>query len=1141
MVRRFFAAAAVAGLALASLTPSGASHSRFPSANPNPRIGTPDDPDYDCAEPDDEDAVKKCSSVWSEQWKLFGFAPAATRGTALYHDAAHLAAQEFSQRSGVSVDRAWKKTIGDPRVSIAIIDTGILWDRSELRLRVRLNRAELPVPPGPCLLPWPDPYDCNGDGVFNVADYDNETLAVKNAGPNGMTNVIDGQDLINTYSNLTDDDGNGYVDDIAGWDFFDDDNDPYDASSYSSAGNHGSGRAADALQETNNGTSSAGICPRCQLMPLRAWDTFVVPGDNYAMATLYAADNGASVQEIALGVLQNSRFAQAATQYAFHKGVALMQVSSDLNTSDHNYPTNYNNTVFVAGSVADTHGLGQNNEQLAPYLRTFGIGTNGPVGTWFRNSNITQFGGHAAIVMMGDTGSQATGQAAGAAGLVKSMGLQVFGAPGLSSNEVKQILTATAEDVLPENTLGLGTPDPAQPGWDQHFGYGRADLGAAVARVTATTIPPEAGIESPAWFAPLDPVATPTVPVTGFTAASRAATCTYQLAYAVGLEPLASAFTPIGTPAPCPAGANVSLGTLPLATIAAAMPGSASGVPPTDPYQYVFTVRLRATDNLGNVGEDRKTLFAYHDPTVHAGWPKFVDTGGDSSIRFANLDSDAAEEIVTANSSGELAVWKGDGSALSTFNGGVPLLAPVPTFIANHITAPAFTTGGVSPGRGGFTTPAIGDIDGGGADIVVVNGEKVYALHADGTPVAGYPVSIDPAFSAPAVRSRTNHVKTGIFSSPVLADLDADGSLDVIAAALDERVYAWNGTGATLAGWPVFVRDPASGACSAAAPCAEIINTPAVADINGDNYLDVVLPTNEYVKAVPPASPADLADALRKGFLDLASGVAGLVSSRVYAIQHDGTVNTGGPFLPGWPAKINGVADILPLIGPGFDPVIVDVDGGPPEVVIGAPLGEMVVFGGDGKAKFNLRSNATPGRNANPGTILNLFEYPAVGDLSGAGRPGIFKGGLPIEGLVNLVAAGQNLPFTHVVQGWDAQTGQPLPGWPLATDDWQLLSSPSIANVGGDAAREVIVGTGLYLLHAYGPAGTEPAGFPKFTGGWLFGVTPVGDIDGDGYLNIANWTREGNVFVWDTDVPATPGNIEWGGFRHDNRNSGVYP
>src|SRR2546427_2024618 len=368
--------------------------SRFPSSDPNPRVGTPNDPNFDCAESDDEDSnAPKCSDVFAEQARLFGFAPDATEPTALYHDAAHLAAGQVSQISGVSADRAWKTTIGRPDVAIAITDTGIRWDRQSLRLRVWLNRGELPMPEradGSSA----GTYDANGDGAFNVADYDQDPRVDKNAGPNGIAGVVDGQDLIRAFSDGTDADSNGYVDDIAGWDFFDDDNDPFDASSYSSANNHGSGRAEDAAQETNDGDGGAGVCPLCQVMMLRVWDTFVAPGDNYAMATLYAADNGASVQEIALGVLQNSRFAQAATEYAFHKGVALMQVSSDLNSSDHNYPTNYNNTVFVAGSVADTEGLGENNTQFASFIQqlntsfglNFPVGSQVPVGTWFRNS-----------------------------------------------------------------------------------------------------------------------------------------------------------------------------------------------------------------------------------------------------------------------------------------------------------------------------------------------------------------------------------------------------------------------------------------------------------------------------------------------------------------------------------------------------------------------------------------------------------------------------------------------------------------------------------------------------------------------------------------------------------------------------------
>ncbi|HMC68808.1 MAG TPA: S8 family serine peptidase, partial [Mycobacteriales bacterium] len=337
------------------ITGSASGPSRFntlppPSSSPptvdSPRLGTPNDPKFDSAEPDDPDSppLTPTSDVWEEQYNLFGFAPASTAGTALYHDPQHLADGEVSQRSGVSADRAWKKTHGNPEVAIAIVDTGIDWTDADLRLKVHLNRNELPIPMGPQCAPNPGQYDCNGDGSFNVADYDGDPRVSKSAGTHGIPNVIDAEDLIVAFSDGIDADGNAYVDDIAGWDFFDDDNDPYDASSYSSANFHGSGRAGDAAAEVDNGNYSvnpptgdgAGVCPLCQVMVLRLWDSFVAPADTYGMATLYAADNGAKVEEAALGVLQNSKFSQAATEYAFHKGVALMEVSSDLNTSNHN-------------------------------------------------------------------------------------------------------------------------------------------------------------------------------------------------------------------------------------------------------------------------------------------------------------------------------------------------------------------------------------------------------------------------------------------------------------------------------------------------------------------------------------------------------------------------------------------------------------------------------------------------------------------------------------------------------------------------------------------------------------------------------------------------------------------------------------
>ena len=96
-------------------------------------------------------------------------------------------------------------------------------------------------------------------------------------------------------------------------------------------------------------------------------------------------------------------------------------------------------------------------------------------------------------------------------------------------------------------------------------------------------------------------------------------------------------------------------------------------------------------------------------------------------------------------------------------------------------------------------TPAVGDIDGDRrAEIVDTAGEHVYAWELDGTPVAGFPVRLNPDFSRPEDRRRENHVKRGFFAAPVLADLSGGSALEIVATAMDQHVYAFDGSGAYL-------------------------------------------------------------------------------------------------------------------------------------------------------------------------------------------------------------------------------------------------------------------------------------------------------------------------------------------------------
>jgi hypothetical protein len=79
----------------------------------------------------------------------------------------------------------------------------------------------------------------------------------------------------------------------------------------------------------------------------------------------------------------------------------------------------------------------------------------------------------------------------------------------------------------------------------------------------------------------------------------------------------------------------------------------------------------------------------------------------------------------------------------------------------------------------------------------------------------------------------------------------------------------------------------------------------------------------------------------------------------------------------------------------------------------------------------------------------------------------------------------------------------------------------------------------MYDLRAYGLGGVVPLGWPKFTGGWSVSTPAVGDLDGDGRVEVALMTREGNLFVWHTSGRPCAGQ-EWPTYQHDNAHTGDY-
>src|SRR5690349_23602388 len=76
--------------------------------------------------------------------------------------------------TGMSVDLAWQVTTGRPDVTIAVLDSGIRWAENvgDIENKFYLNARELPVPETDFNLGHN--YDANGDGVFNLRDYDGD-------------------------------------------------------------------------------------------------------------------------------------------------------------------------------------------------------------------------------------------------------------------------------------------------------------------------------------------------------------------------------------------------------------------------------------------------------------------------------------------------------------------------------------------------------------------------------------------------------------------------------------------------------------------------------------------------------------------------------------------------------------------------------------------------------------------------------------------------------------------------------------------------------------------------------------------------------------------------------------------------------
>ncbi|MBS1518740.1 MAG: S8 family serine peptidase [Bacteroidetes bacterium] len=302
----------------------------------------------------------------------------------------------------IKIVYTWAIEKGSDEVVVAILDSGIRDDHPDLRDRMWINGGEIP-------------------------------------------------------NNGIDDDYNGYVDDIKGWDFAYDDKKPEDGFG------HGTNIATVIGASTNNQIGFAGVDQKCRLMNCKNLNSYNSGEyDWWAESIKYAVDNGADIINMSEGGDDYSKVLKTAVEYAVESGVLVVSAMMNKGDNRNYYPAGFEGVMAVGATDTDDKRCkrfswgggscwGKNISVVAPGNKIYGLD--------YENTESYD-------VFWSGT-SQSTAIVSGIASLLLAQNME------RTSEDLKKIISFTAKDLV-------GDPREDTPGWDQYYGFGRVDSYAAL-------------------------------------------------------------------------------------------------------------------------------------------------------------------------------------------------------------------------------------------------------------------------------------------------------------------------------------------------------------------------------------------------------------------------------------------------------------------------------------------------------------------------------------------------------------------------------------------------------------------------------------------------------------------------------------